>query len=515
MQQSQALPKWHYLLLAVVLTVAFGLRAAGVGVSGFWLDEVFGASYVNLSLKEVVIAVMRFDAHPPLYYLQLKVWSVLGNDDTTLIANSIFWSLATVLAVYWGARKYFGAAAGLGAMAVCAVLGSEIYYANELRMYALISFMTVAGWLLAGRLMQGYRRADIAALVLLLGAMGAVHAAAFLPISAILLYACPWGKWQQARPFFWRWLLACVLVGLLILPWVINTSLRSTSHFTWAATPELVSQTLGGWLVGNGNPPLPFWLLHSAAAVVLALVMLGLRADAGLCRIVLCFIVWPIGFGVFLSVFLKPVWVDRLFAFCAPFLAVTAGVLLTRAYAWMNARSPAGTLPGLAVAAAMAALLVGIDYHESQLRHKMQYREVAQYLKDNVKAGEVIQVPDRFTFWGIARYSVGPSWGHLMKVQSADPADLSDTWAKIYARLGPEWLNRLGLVPETRRVQVKSGFMYVGASPVLEAATARRVWMVSAVGTSATRPADLKVCPIASIEKIGFRGVDVYQVNCR
>jgi uncharacterized membrane protein len=495
--------------------MALGLRAAGVGVSGFWLDEIFGASYVNLSLTEVFIAVMRFDAHPPLYYLQLKLWSVLGNSDTALIANSIFWSLATVLAVYWGARKYFGAAAGLAAMAACALLGSEIYYSNDLRMYAMISFMTTGGWLLAGRVAQGYGRADIALLVVWLAAMGAVHAAAFIPISAILLYACPLGKWQQVRPFFWRWLLAGALTGLLILPWVINTSLRSTSHFTWAATPELVSLTLGGWLVGNGNPPLPGWILHSASAVVVALALLGLLADARLRKIVLCFVIWPIAFGALFSVLFKPVWVDRLFAFCAPFLAITAGVLISRARDWMRMRSRGGWLPGLLAVMAMAALLAGVDYHESQLRHKMQYREAAQYLKDNVQPGEVIQVPDRFTFWGIARYTVGPSWGSLMKVQSADSADLSPAWARIYARLGPEWLKTLGLVPETRRLQFDSRFLYVGASPIAEAKTARRVWMVSAVGTSATRPADLSLCPARSIDRIAFRGVDVYRINCQ
>jgi len=38
-----------------------------IGYSGgFWLDEIFAASFVNPNLFDLVVAVMRFDVHPPL-----------------------------------------------------------------------------------------------------------------------------------------------------------------------------------------------------------------------------------------------------------------------------------------------------------------------------------------------------------------------------------------------------------------------------------------------------------------
>lgn len=66
--------------LLLVLLVAFGLRFMAIRADGgLWYDEIFGASYVNLNPLDVVVAVMRFDIHPPLYYLQLNAGACSRN----------------------------------------------------------------------------------------------------------------------------------------------------------------------------------------------------------------------------------------------------------------------------------------------------------------------------------------------------------------------------------------------------------------------------------------------------
>mgnify|MGYP003337362949 CR=1 FL=1 len=74
-----------WLAAAAVLALAVLLRTAALGVDGLWVDEIFGASYVNLGWGELVLAVLRFDIHPPLYYLQLKLWALPAAGDGWLL----------------------------------------------------------------------------------------------------------------------------------------------------------------------------------------------------------------------------------------------------------------------------------------------------------------------------------------------------------------------------------------------------------------------------------------------
>jgi len=133
------------LVAFLITSLALVLRCRALGVDGLWQDEAFGASFANLNPLKVIVAVLRFDIHPPLYYLQLKLWSLPSVADEWLLANSVAWSMGTLLAATYGVYRLAGPVTALLAAALLAALGSEIYYATELRMYAMISCLTVIG----------------------------------------------------------------------------------------------------------------------------------------------------------------------------------------------------------------------------------------------------------------------------------------------------------------------------------------------------------------------------------
>lgn len=136
-----------YLTAIMVCCIALAMRCLALGVDGLWLDEVYSASFASLAPIDLVIAALRFDLHPPLYYLQLAIWGVVSLDDNWLLANSIAWSIGTLLLAGYGVCRLTRSnyVAWLLVTLVVSVLGSEVYYASELRMYAMISFLTVLG----------------------------------------------------------------------------------------------------------------------------------------------------------------------------------------------------------------------------------------------------------------------------------------------------------------------------------------------------------------------------------
>src|SRR5689334_5094875 len=58
-------------VLVIILLVALGLRAAFIWKDRLWLDEVWSATFAVQSPLDVIVATLRFDPHPPFYYLQL------------------------------------------------------------------------------------------------------------------------------------------------------------------------------------------------------------------------------------------------------------------------------------------------------------------------------------------------------------------------------------------------------------------------------------------------------------
>ena len=214
--------------VAVVLAMALALflRLVALGKGGFWLDEVFSASFANLSAVGTVLAVFLHDVHPPLYYLQLNAWGQLGHGDYWLLLNSVFWSALTLTAVYFGVRAQFGAGAARLSLAFCAVLGSEIYFAQQLRMYAMYSCLAVLSWVCAHRVLTDFRFSRAVPFILVLALVGAVHSASLIGASSALLYVLPIGAVKPSRQRMLTWCAIALVVMCAFAPWVINSSHR-------------------------------------------------------------------------------------------------------------------------------------------------------------------------------------------------------------------------------------------------------------------------------------------------
>lgn len=124
--------------------VALGtaLRAYGLGLAPFWYDEAFTALVVSLPLDRMITAI-HGDVHPPLYYLLTSGWSRLfGTGEIALRSLSVFFSVLTMITIMLVTKRLAmtrlqrAVTSGL-----IAILPAQIYYAQEARMYASLSFL--------------------------------------------------------------------------------------------------------------------------------------------------------------------------------------------------------------------------------------------------------------------------------------------------------------------------------------------------------------------------------------
>jgi len=496
----------------LVFAVALWLRVVALGRDGFWLDEIYSASFANLSALGTVVAAFLYDPHPPLYYLQLNAWGRLGHGDLWLLLNSVSWSAATLLAVFLGTTRQFGSISGLIALGFCAVMGSEVFFADELRMYAMYGCLSVLSWIAANRLRTDYRCRTALPLIVILAMMGAIHSASILGASAALLYALPEGNRQQIRRLLPTWVAIAAVVACTYLPWAVNASFRHVAH-TSAPTLQSASHTVAGWIIGYGDAPWPA-CAGSATTIVVAVSLIAIALTLPmLTRLVVCFIAWPLLFGAALSVAVQPIWLDRTFAFCAPFVAIAYGVaiggILTRLSRGSSKAALYSTIGLVAAATAGGAWLA---YVQVTTPYKPDhYRELARYLAEQVKPGEIIYAPDAATFWGVSRYLIGPDWGTIFQVQ--DTAELSrlKKWQRMYAVLGPTAAGHLGLLPTGRRLDSFRVSMFIGFSPLPDLANVTAVWLLVSDDVSLD---DLRPCagqlPAPSV----FGRLLAYRVPC-
>ncbi len=106
-----------------------------------WRDEAFSVVLSNLPLSQIISVTIN-DFNPPLYYLILAGWmQVVGSSEIAVRLLSIIFFVFTGVCVFFIAKKLYSRRVGI--FAALFVLGNPFffYYAFEVRMYTLLSFL--------------------------------------------------------------------------------------------------------------------------------------------------------------------------------------------------------------------------------------------------------------------------------------------------------------------------------------------------------------------------------------
>ena len=128
--------------LVIFITLVGGwLRVLNPGGEGLWLDETFSLWVANHSVADMLQWIVKIDSHPPLYYLLLHYWIAL-NGNTPYYARllSALFGAATIPVIYLIGKRISGAVMGFAAAVIFALSPFNIYYAQETRMYTLLTF---------------------------------------------------------------------------------------------------------------------------------------------------------------------------------------------------------------------------------------------------------------------------------------------------------------------------------------------------------------------------------------
>jgi hypothetical protein len=134
-------------LVGAAVLVGLGTLLRLGTTSPLWLDEALSANIAALPVGDMLDALRR-DGHPPLFYLLASVWTgAFGDGDVAVRSLSAVFGIATLPLVWAAGRRLGGPTCALAATVLYATSPFAIRYATEARMYALVAFLVVAGWL--------------------------------------------------------------------------------------------------------------------------------------------------------------------------------------------------------------------------------------------------------------------------------------------------------------------------------------------------------------------------------
>ncbi|MEO7971033.1 MAG: glycosyltransferase family 39 protein [bacterium] len=254
------------LLTAAVVVLFVAARLWRLSVSCLWFDEIFSVHAARQGWAELLRFVAADIIHPPLFYLLLKIWISLGGASVLwlrllpallgMAAIIPFLLLCRELDLKQNERNL--------ALLLLAVNGYLIKYAQELRMYSLLMFLSLCSlWLFVKffkREHDSHKQLGWLFLINLLLVYS--HYAGWIVVAVECLALLVWQR-RKAKPF----LIAFALLLFAYLPWALLLRANSATgkglaqNIGWVTRPSLRDLAQFYALLNK-----PFWFIQSTAA---------------------------------------------------------------------------------------------------------------------------------------------------------------------------------------------------------------------------------------------------------
>lgn len=436
-------PPWldRGLLLALIL-VSFALHMWRLDAKSIWWDESLSLYRAQRDIPYILSNRIDFpgssttDLHPALYFLVLHVVvSLWGETDLVLRFPSVLFATLTVPVLYaLGARIHDRRAGTLAAL--CGALSPfYLWYAQEARMYALVTWLGAVGcyalWRALSEKSSGWALASGAATT---AAVATQYLSALLVAPQALLAVCMWPgprgprdvtqrsrqQPRRGRPLLWVAAgLAVVVVYLGIQAGRLALEPKAGREFVplWVMLPDALSSYSLGTSVSTATT----WpLVACFVAVYLVGVMSVWRhprcprpsapAVHGPWRCRAAGLVVLIGYPMlpvvlmWLFSFLQPVYMSSRYAIMfSPAYYVGLGIGLSALWTW---KPGAGGI-ALSIAILGMGYATGRYFAHPDYRTKEDYRSAAQYVALNERIGDIVIVNAPENMPAFKHYYVG------------------------------------------------------------------------------------------------------------
>lgn len=389
---------WEMALLAVITAAGAWIRFHDLGAKSVWLDEAFSLWMARQTIPDLFTWIVKIDQHPPLFYLLMHYWRLLGEGEATARSLSAILSTATIPVMYFVARRFLGVASAIVTVLLLAASPFHLRFAQEMRMYALLCLNVSFALLALAHLYTGDRRMRwwVVYVIFSVFTLWSHNTAVLFPVAvnvawlAVLLITRKQAQPDLQPPSVKAWLWAQVAVVVVWSPWAysfVRQVIQVDNEF-WIQPPT--SETIFNAFMTLFSDWRP-WSLDWIFPVVILLMGLGVVAllrRPALLAFLLLLVITPF-VGELLVSLRRPIFYDRTLIWTTlPLFIFLSGVVSI----WLE-RPGAVRWVALPGAAALVALLYanGLsaqNYFDNF--HKEEWREAGTWVAERVQENDVL-----------------------------------------------------------------------------------------------------------------------------
>jgi hypothetical protein len=451
----------------LIVALGFAIRLFHLGAMGLEYDEAFSVQAGFRDVASIMTMLATLEPHPPFFYTFVHFWyPVVGTTEFALRYATVAASVLTIAGIARVASMVGWRAAGLVGAALFAVNPYQVWYAQEVRMYAPVAMFGVLAVMFGLAAVQRGRWRDLAGYAAcMLLALATHYYATFLYVfigGVILLrlrvgagVALTWRRWLAANAavaaFFLGWLIYAFRVSLYYIRDVPNPAAylgvikdSLTYYAVGTSVPRdlafrlalvfLVVIAVGFWSIGRQRDATPRWFRYLFLAGYLFL---------------------PLGLGFVVSLF-RSLYAPNYFMVSAPafYLALGLGV----AGLWRIAR-PLGTLSFLVLVAIDAASLHNYffdpQYNKAEVTNAISYVEKHLVPGDGIVLDGLGQTTQFWYYHTIRAASTAPHY--VFPLDAPDPQELVPANIDaIMAKQHGVWLLDYGVIEWDRQQVVET-----------------------------------------------------------
>ena len=256
----EKLQKQPWVPAVSILILALAVRLLGLGAESAWIDEGYSLALARHSIPEIIRGTAA-DQHPPLYYLLLHFWLLLGSSVFNARLLSVFLGVLNVYQALIFGRKLGRPELGIGAALLLTINPMHVWYSQEARQYMLLVVLTTASMMAFWDCLQGKRRWLMYGLYTLLSLYTQYFTAFIMLAQALLVIG--WAVWRRDKRIVPRWCGTILGFGFLFLPWLptaVNQFLYHTMPWIGEPAAGEVRDIPLRLILGSGVLGLPGWL---------------------------------------------------------------------------------------------------------------------------------------------------------------------------------------------------------------------------------------------------------------
>ncbi len=210
--------KRTFFLVFLIILVGFFLRVHGVTDESLWLDETYAIRHAQSdTVEHVALEVSTTEAAPFGYYVFLHQWiNWFGNSEFSVRFPSVLFGVLSILILYLVCKEVFDTKTTLLATLLFATSMTQVLYSQEARLYSLFTLLTLlSAYFFTKLVLSGKKRYWLLYFITILTAVYTNYVTLFLMFAytVVLLW-----RWNESRPFFWKWLALHVLIVLAATP---------------------------------------------------------------------------------------------------------------------------------------------------------------------------------------------------------------------------------------------------------------------------------------------------------